>query len=141
MSPEDILWKSWHRGLIALIRIFKTKKFHEWSTEIGLSDSDLIEAIHEIEQGLFEANLGANLYKKRVAAQGKGKRGGARTILAFRRKDKAFFVYGYAKSNKSDLSDRELEAYKEAAKTLLKLTPEELDLLLKKMIIREVKTS
>jgi hypothetical protein len=50
-------------------------------------------------------------------------------------------VYGYAKSNKSDLSDRELEAYKEAAKTLLKLTPEELDLLLKKMIIREVKTS
>ncbi len=106
-----------------------------------MPDFDLIEAINEIEQGLFEANLGANFYKKRVAAQGKGKRGGARTILAFRKKDKAFFVYGYAKSMRSDLSDRELEAYKEASKVLLKLTSEELDLLLQKTIIREVKSS
>ncbi len=79
------------------------------------------------------------MYKKRIAIQGKGKRGGARTILAFRKDDMAFFVYGYEKSKKSDLDEKELHAYKEAARVFLKLTTEELDLLIYKMIIQEVK--
>lgn len=122
----------------ALTRAFKTRKFEQWAREIGLSDSDLLEALKEIELALCDANLGGNIYKKRVSTKGKGKRGGARTILAFRRGDKAFFVYGYEKSQKATLSERELETYKEAAKIFLKLTENELKLLLQKAVIKEV---
>ena len=124
-----------------MARIFKTIKFEAWAAEVSISDADLYEAIEEIENGLFEANLGSHLYKKRISISGKGKRGGARTILAFRKEDKAFFIYGYAKSKKSNLSEKELIAYKEAAKIFLDLNESELKELLLTKKIKEIKKS
>ena len=48
-------------------RIFKTKAFSKWFNKSDLSDTDLLEAVKEIEKGLYEADLGGNVYKKRVA--------------------------------------------------------------------------
>ena len=36
---------------------------------------------------------GGGLYKKRMALAGRGKRGGARTIVAYNKGDVFFFVY------------------------------------------------
>jgi hypothetical protein len=47
--------------------------------------------------GLIDADLGGHIVKKRVALPGRGKSGGARTLLAYRLGDRAFFVYGFAK--------------------------------------------
>jgi hypothetical protein len=43
----------------------------------------------------------------------------ARTLLAFRQNDKAFFIYGFAKNERANVSDRELKALKLLAKELL----------------------
>lgn len=47
-------------------------------------------------------------------------RRGARTLLAFRQNDKAFFIYGFEKNECANVSDRELKALKLLAKELLK---------------------
>ena len=47
-------------------RVFKTKIFDRWAMKL-LSDDMLCRAAREIEQGLFEADLGGGICKKRVA--------------------------------------------------------------------------
>jgi hypothetical protein len=47
------------------------------------------------------------------------RRGGARTLVAFRQGEKAFFVYGFAKNERANVSDKELKALKLLAKELL----------------------
>jgi hypothetical protein len=98
------------------MRIFKNKAFHRWAKEIGLSDKELKEAVNEISNGLYEANLGGNIFKKRVALNGRGKSAGARTIVAFRIDKHVFFVYGYAKNVCSTISEQEEIALKKLAK-------------------------
>lgn len=75
----------------------------------------------------MDANLGGGVIKKRVALEGRGKRGGARTILAFRVGEIAVFIYGYAKNKKSDLTPKEEKALKLLAKTYFSLTASDLD--------------
>jgi len=67
------------------------------------------------------------IYKKRVAIQGKGKSGGVRTIIAYRIEDKAFFVYGFAKSARANISADELKAFKKMANELLSYRGASLD--------------
>lgn len=74
--------------------------------------------MRELERGLADA-LGGHVYKKRVALAGRGKRGGARTLIAFRRNDKAFFMYGYPKNERANIPDAELAALKRLARELL----------------------
>lgn len=90
----------------------------------------LIHAISEIEKGHYEAHLAANLYKKRIALLGRGKRGGARTLIAMRKGDRAFFLYGFAKNKQASISNKELEVLKNLAHDYLNLS----DLMLVKML-------
>ncbi|WP_230413517.1 type II toxin-antitoxin system RelE/ParE family toxin [Zooshikella ganghwensis] len=76
------------------MRIFKAKHFNKWARKEGLKDEALKKAVTEIEQGLVDADLGGNVFKKRVPIAGKGKSGGLRTLLAYKVDDKAFFIYG-----------------------------------------------
>ena len=63
-------------------RSFKTKTFSRWMKKTGLQDTNLLEAIKEMEGGLIDADLGGHVYKKRVALNGLGKRSGGRTLVA-----------------------------------------------------------
>lgn len=101
------------------MRKFKTKLFHRWAIKEGLSNAVLLSALIEVAQGLIDANLGGNVYKKRVRMPGRGKRGGARTLLAYKDERSVFFIYGFAKSEKENLSQSELETLKELAAILL----------------------
>lgn len=76
-------------------------------------------AVAEIGQGLVDANLGGYVAKKRVALGGRGKSGGVRTLLAFKIRDKAFFLYGFAKNQQSNITDKALKALKLLAAKLL----------------------
>lgn len=98
------------------MRIFKNKEFHKWQKEVKLNDLTLKKSIHEIENGLYEANLGGNVYKKRVPLDNRGKSGGARTIIAFKLNNNAFFIYGFSKNERSNITPRENNALKELAK-------------------------
>ena len=65
-----------------------------------------------MERGLIDADLGGHVMKKRIAVGGRGKSGGARTLLAYKSGDKAFFVYGFAKNALANVSADELRALK-----------------------------
>ncbi len=101
------------------MQAFKTRMFAKWASREGLGDNALASAVAEMEQGLIDATLGGQLVKKRVALPGRGKRGSTRTLVAFKRGEKAFFIYGFAKNERANISDKELQALRLLAKNLL----------------------
>ena len=121
------------------MRIFKHRQFHQWAKSQLLADKSLKKAVDEIEKGLYDANLGSCLYKKRVAMPGKGKRGSYRTLLAFQHGRKAFFVYGFAKNVKGNINNKEKKVYRVLAKKLLELDEKKLDDMIKIGGLIEVK--
>jgi hypothetical protein len=105
-----------------------TRSFSKWAAKQKIANEELANAIQEIESGLFEANLGGHILKKRIRFPGKGKSGSGRTIVCYKREDRVIFVHGFAKNEKSDLTLKELNVFKELAKILLGLTPEQLSI-------------
>ena len=92
---------------------YKTKIFARFARREGLADTDLIEAIEQAERGLVDADLGGGLIKQRVARAGQGKRGGFRTLIAYRSGDVAVFLYGFAKKDRSNVTDDEEQDFRE----------------------------
>ena len=84
--------------------IYKSKWFKKWADKEGLVDKSLKDSIDDVSHGLIDADLGGHVYKKRVAIEGQGKSGGLRTLLAFKLDDKAFFMYGFSKNKRSNIS-------------------------------------
>lgn len=99
--------------------ILKLKSFHRWAKSEGISDKSLKKAVDEIFSGLIDADLGAGLLKKRVARSGEGKRGGFRTLLAFRHNNRSIFILGYPKNAIDNIGLSELAALKKLSKELL----------------------
>jgi len=121
------------------VKIYKHRNFGRWANSEKLTDNDLKRAVEEINMGLDDGNLGGGLYKKRVAIQGKGKRGGYRTLLAFKQGERAFFVYGYAKNERANINIKELTVYKKLSRKLLGMEEKCLDDLLIQEKLIEVK--
>ena len=119
--------------------IYKYRAFRQWAKSEKLSDSALNKAVNEMQEGLFDANLGGGLYKKRVAKKGKGKSGGYRTILAFKHDNRAVFMYGFAKNQKDNLTSKEEDVYKLLAKQFLSMTNQQIAILIKNGELFEVR--
>ncbi|KAF0232664.1 MAG: hypothetical protein FD177_2364 [Desulfovibrionaceae bacterium] len=113
------------------MRVFKSRRVDRWAKKEGLADQAIREAAKEVAAGNAEANLGQYLFKKRIARPGKGKSSGFRTIVAFKSasSDKVFFVYGFAKSSKSNINSTEIDVLGVIAKHLVGATDNELDML------------
>lgn len=120
------------------MRIFKNILFNRWAEQVGLKDEILKSAVDEITDGLYEANLGGNLFKKRIGIKGKGKRGGARTILAFKKDDKALFIYGFAKSARANIDKAEEKLCKKIAAVFLSWDAHDIKVAIKNREIIEV---
>jgi len=101
------------------MRTFQIKPFKRWAKDEDLTDSDLLSIITEMENGLTGDNLGGHVYKKRITLEGRGKRGGARTIIAYKTEEKAFFMVGFAKNERDNIGVKEEKALKRMAKELL----------------------
>ena len=113
------------------MRIFKVSWFTRFAAKEGISDSELKDIVDNVlEKGQAEADLGGDVYKVRVARPGKGKSGGYRVIVLFKSGELTFFVYGFAKSDRGNISRKELAKLKETAKDWLSLSNEQLDKLL-----------
>ncbi len=98
-----------------------TKEFARWADKNQVAMRDLSAALDEIERGLVDADLGGHLVKKRIPLQDRGKRGGARAILCGKQGDRIIFLHGFAKNEKSDLSPKELAAFRRLAEVLVAL--------------------
>jgi len=103
------------------MRVFKTKPFARFASREGITDEELCEAVHQAERGLIDADLGGGVIKQRLAREGQGKSGAFRSILLFRRGSKAFFVYGFAKSDRDNIRRDELKAFRKLAGEMLAL--------------------
>ena len=108
-------------------RVFKTRYFSRWMRKTELTDRALCSAVAEMAQGLIDADLGGGVVKKRVGLAGRGKRGGARTLVATNKGNRWFFVYGFEKNDRANITDDELEALKDIAEELLARTGRQLD--------------
>ena len=100
-------------------RIWKTRVFCRWMRKAELDDQILLKAIKEMERGLIEADLGGNIYKKRIALSGRGKRGSTRTLIATNRATRWIFLTGFEKNERDNITHNELSVWKMIAKDLL----------------------
>ena len=123
------------------MRIFKSKWFQRFAQKERIDGRALLEAVERAASGQIDADLGGEVIKQRVARPGQGKSKGYRTIMIFRRGERAVFMYGFAKSRRGNIGDDEEEQFKEAAKHVLSLTEKHLAALIKGGEFVEVKRS
>ncbi|NET60922.1 MAG: type II toxin-antitoxin system RelE/ParE family toxin [Symploca sp. SIO2E6] len=112
------------------MRIFKNAWFQRFSRRERITDAMLLTAVMRAEQALIDADLGGGVIKQRIPRENQGKSGGYRSIILFRRGDKAFFMYGFAKSERDNISNDELADFKKAAKDYLALSDEQIQQLI-----------
>lgn len=121
------------------MKSYKTKWFKHWAANENISDQCLLKTIREMENGLKGAALGGNLYKKRIAIEGRGKSGGRRIIIAFFEDKKAFFIYGFSKNEIENIDRTQEKSLKEVAKKLVLYTNKDIDYAIKEGVLFEVK--
>ena len=106
--------------------VFVTKEFARFARKAGLADAKLRQAAQDVAAGRYDADLGGGVFKQRVAREGGGKSGGFRTIILFRVGSHSFFAHGFAKSDKANVSAKELKALKRLADVLHGFSEEQL---------------
>ena len=109
-----------------VLRVFKNAWFGRFARKEKISADVLWEAVDRAERGLIDADLGGGVIKQRIARPGEGKSKGYRSIVIYRKEDKAFFVYGFPKSEMSNIRDDEEEQFKKAAKFILALSDDQI---------------
>ena len=122
-----------------MIRVLKRKDFARWQASEKLPDAVLCKAVHEMENGLIDADLGGSLYKKRISRAGGGKSGGYRTILSARIGSCYVFLHGFPKSDKANITQDEKKALQFAGKVFLALSGIALSKALQSGVLSEVK--
>lgn len=120
------------------MRTFKTKPFARFARREGIDDHALCDAVVRITKGLVDADLGGGVIKQRIARPGQGRSGGVRALLVLRSEEHAFFVHGFAKSDRDNLPRTELNAVQRLAGELLGLGETELEAMLDNGTISEV---
>ena len=121
-----------------MANILKRKDFARWQAKEHLTDTALCKAVKEMEKGLIDADLGGFLYKKRVARSGSGKSGGYRTLLSARLGNRYVFLHGFAKNERTNITQDERKALQFAGITFLELPPMALSKALQSGVLIEV---
>jgi hypothetical protein len=121
------------------VRVFKNTWFSRFAAKEGITDGELKLLVNDVlEAGQPEADLGGGVYKVRVARSGGGKSGGYRVIVYFRSGERTFYVYGFAKSNRGNISQKELRKFKENSRRMLALTEAQIVAWLKDGTLHEI---
>ena len=99
----------WRLSKRCPMRVFKVKAFVRFQRRERIANNALCKAIAAADSGIVDAELGGGLIKQRVARLGQGKSGGFRTIIAYRSAGRAVFLFGFAKSERSNIDADELK--------------------------------
>ena len=120
------------------MRIFTNAWFRRFARREKIDNKTMQAAVARADRSLIDADLGGGVIKQRIARPGKGKSGGYRTIIIFRQGEKAFFIYGYAKSKRSSMDQVEVMAFRKAARELLALSDTQIMQLIENGALTEV---
>lgn len=115
-----------------------TRWFARWARRERLTDAALGSAVAEMSRGLVDADLGGGLVKKRIARAGGGKSGGFRTLLATNLRDRWVFLYGFAKSERENIDDKQLHDLQRLARTYLSISEADVRRLVEAGVLQEV---
>ena len=121
------------------MRVFTNTWFGRFAKKEKLSAAALLEAARRAENGQIDADLGGGVIKQRIARPGEGKSKGYRSIVLFRKGQRCFFVFGFAKSEIDNIRSDEEEQFKKMAKWVLTLTDVHLSVLIANRQFEEVK--
>ena len=112
------------------MRIFKYTRFSRFANKEGITDHELLGVVDQLAADQTDVNLGGDVYKVRVARVGEGKSGGHRVLVYFRNEYRTFFSYGFSKSDRGNINEKELKMFKRDAKKQFSITDEQIKLLL-----------
>jgi hypothetical protein len=110
------------------LSVYKTKPFARFARKAHVTDVDLWNAARLANQGAIDADLGGGVIKQRIARAGEGKSGGSRSIILFRKNDRAVYVHGYEKKDAANIGPNDLEAFRKLAEVILGCTVAEIAL-------------
>jgi hypothetical protein len=108
------------------LRNFKSKRFARFARRERIGEDRLCEAVKDAERGLIDADYGGGVIKQRIGRPNEGKSGGFRSIILFRRRERSFFVYGFAKSERANIDESDERDFKKLAGFLLAASDEDL---------------
>jgi hypothetical protein len=120
------------------VQTFTTRWFARFARRERITDKSLCEAIGRAERALIDADLGGGLIKQRVPRSGQGRSGGYRTIIAYRTKERAFFLYGFAKNERDNIDPDQLLSLREIAAVWLAADAAKLKRALDEGVLQEV---
>jgi hypothetical protein len=110
------------------MRVFKTRAFARFARRERIDDAALADAVGRAERGQIDADLGGGVIKQRVARPGAGRSGGFRTVVAYRTREMSVFLYGFAKSERNNVSADELRDLRKAARFYFGLSREDFEI-------------
>ncbi len=120
------------------MQLFKTKWFMRYARKERLGDDSLCDAIERAERGIVDADLGGGIIKQRVARAGQGRSGGYRLLIAYRSGNRAVFLYGFAKSERDNIEEDDLETLREIGEAWLEAEEKQLEHAIKEGLLKEV---
>jgi hypothetical protein len=121
------------------VRIYKTKWVGRFTRREKIRDGDLAEAVRRAGRGLIDADLGGGIIKQRVARAGQGRSGGFRMLLAYRDGHRAVFLYGFAKSERENIGDDELQTLREIGAAWLAADAQRITRAIRENALQEVR--
>src|SRR5258708_30648169 len=119
----------------ARLRIFGNKPFMRFARKFGASEKNLWDAHNDAS----DADLGGGVFKFRLAREGQGERGGARSIVAMNDGERVVMMFGFEKKDQANINANELKGFKKLAAAYLKLTQEQVDKLVRDGELIEIK--
>jgi len=121
------------------VRVFKVNRFSRIAEKEGIADSELKNIVNNVlEAGKANVDLGGGVYKVRMARPGKGKSGGFRVIVFFKSGKRTFFHYIFAKSERANISRKELKWFKELAHDAFSMTDDQINKRLQAGTLQEI---
>ena len=109
-----------------IVRVFAVKSFRRFQRKEKIDDEVVSDAIRRAERGQIDDDLGGGLIKQRVARKGQGRSGGYRTIIAYRKGDRAAVLLCFAKSDRDNIDETEHRALVRLGGFILQMTEKQL---------------
>lgn len=118
-----------------MLRVFGNKSFMRFARKFGASERELWDAA-EAEP---DADLGGGVFKFRLAREGEGSSGGARSIAAMKKGERLVMMFGFEKKDMANIDALELRAFRKLAKIYLELSGHQMDSLVRKGELTEIR--
>jgi hypothetical protein len=124
-----------------MLKVLLAMRVNKWfKREKDISKSDLFEAANAITNGLYDVSLGGGVYKKRLSnCNNKGKSGGSRLLIAYKKQGHIFFMHAFNKAELGNIGAKQKLILKERAKLYFEMAEEDLEKAIKAKVFFEIK--